>query len=155
MALQRCQFPSASTTAESSNSNQLLGGRFSVGSGRDESLHCCSLSVPELGCSLLHIFIAGSTLVWDLSLRYPPGNSTQVALDSAWLWQQAGTPVLIHGSFQEQQEEVVDTLSSLQLGTAREKLNQPIGFTFGFSQWKNWTISNDSSSFPKTFSFQQ
>lgn len=37
----------------------------------------------------------------------------------------------------------------------REKLNHRVGFRFCFSQWKNWTLSNDMNSFPKTFSFQQ
>lgn len=49
-------------------------------------------------------------------------------------------------------------LSSALLVFAKGKTeaeNWSVGFRFCFSQWKNWTLSNDTNSFPKTFSFQQ
>lgn len=49
-------------------------------------------------------------------------------------------------------------LSSALLGFGKGKTeaeNQSVGFRFCFPQWKNWTLSNDTNSFLKIFSFQQ
>lgn len=169
IALCKCQFLSPFTTAEAESLNltSLLGGCFSAVGDRDDFLPCggssplpardggsCGVSTC---CSNANIYSWIKTRVWFLPWPQvfpckPHSGGLRLCLALATCWHHCVDPWQIS---EAAARDVEICRAAFCWVLPREKLNHCVSFRFCFSQWKNWTLSNDMNSFPKTFSFQQ
>lgn len=165
MALHRCQFLSPLTTAEaeSLNLNQLLGGCFSVASDRDDFLQCGSNPSLPAGdggsggmstcCNIANIY-SWTKRVWFLPWLWVfpcklHSGGLGLCLALAARWHHCVNPWQVSEAAAAKGVYICWAVFCWVL--PKEKLNHRVGSRFCFSQWKNWTLSNDTNG----FSFQQ
>lgn len=168
IALCRCQFLSPLTTVEAASLNfNFLGGCFSAESDRGDFLQCgvtpCLLAGDggstgmSTCCNIANIYNWIKTCVrflpWPQVLPCKPHSGGLVlCLSLATCWHHCINPRQIS----EAARGVYIYTEQHFAGFCQGK-NWTIVWVSGFAflKWKNWTLSNDMDSFPKTFYFQQ